>query len=135
MRDALEHLLGRVGTADLQVTADCTAVSRGGGALPLLSTAELVALAERAAVSALADVLPLGMTTVTTRVSLQHRVATPMGHHVLVRATLMAADGRRLLFRIEVDDERDRVADGELERFVLEAERLMARLADKRPKA
>ncbi|MEB3236675.1 MAG: hotdog domain-containing protein [Candidatus Sericytochromatia bacterium] len=134
MRDALEHLVGRVGTADAQVSDACTAVSQGSGALPLLATSQLVALAEQAAVQALAGVLPLGMTTVTTRVNLQHRVATPLGHHVQVRATLVAAEGRRLCFAITVDDERDRVAEGEVERFMLEAERLMARLADKRPK-
>ncbi|MEB3205491.1 MAG: thioesterase [Candidatus Sericytochromatia bacterium] len=135
MRDALEHLVGRVGTADGQVTDSCTAVAHGSGALPLLATAHLVGLAEQAAVQAVSGVLPLGMTTVTTRVALEHRVATPLGHHVQVNATLVSVEGRKLIFAVTVDDERDRVAEGEVERFVLEAERLMARLADKRPKA
>jgi predicted thioesterase len=75
-----------------------TAISAGSGDVPVLATPRLLALAEAAAVAAIAPHLPPGMTSVGTSVSLEHRRASPVGAEVVVEAELTEVDGRRLMF-------------------------------------
>ena len=62
---------------------------------------------------------------------IRHLAATPIGMRVTFRATLTERDGRRLLFRVEVDDERERVGEGTHERFIVDMGRFMERIAAK----
>jgi predicted thioesterase len=81
------------------VVADAdTAISAGSGDVPVLATPRLLALAEAAAVAAIAPHLPAGMTSVGTSASLEHRRASPVGAEVVVEAELTEVDGRRLMF-------------------------------------
>jgi predicted thioesterase len=81
------------------VVADAdTAISAGSGDVPVLATPRLLALAEAAAVAAIAPHLPPGMTSVGTSASLEHRRASPVGAEVVVEAELTEVDGRRLVF-------------------------------------
>jgi predicted thioesterase len=81
------------------VVADAdTAISAGSGDVPVLATPRLLALAEAAAVAAIAPHLAPGMTSVGTSASLEHRRASPVGAEVVVEAELTEVDGRRLMF-------------------------------------
>jgi len=81
------------------VVADAdTAISAGSGDVPVLATPRLLALAEAAAVAAIAPQLAPGMTSVGTSASLEHRRASPVGAEVVVEAELTEIDGRRLMF-------------------------------------
>jgi fluoroacetyl-CoA thioesterase len=81
------------------VVADAdTAISAGSGDVPVLATPRLLALAEAAAVAAIAPHLPPGMTSVGTSASLEHRRASLVGAEVVVEAELTEVDGRRLMF-------------------------------------
>jgi len=81
------------------VVADAdTAISAGSGDVPVLATPRLLALAEAAAVAAIAPHLAPGMTSVGTSASLEHRRASPVGTEVVVEAELTEIDGRRLMF-------------------------------------
>ena len=81
------------------VVADAdTAISAGSGDVPVLATPRLLALAEAAAVAAIAPHLPPGMTSVGTSASLEHRRASPVGAEVVVEAELTEVEGRRLMF-------------------------------------
>jgi predicted thioesterase len=81
------------------VVADAdTAISAGSGDVPVLATPRLLALAEAAAVAAIAPHLAPGMTSVGTSASLEHRRASPVGAEVVVEAELTEVDGRRLVF-------------------------------------
>jgi len=81
------------------VVADAdTAISAGSGDVPVLATPRLLALAEAAAVAAIAPQLAPGMTSVGTSASLEHRRASPVGAEVVVEAELTEVDGRRLMF-------------------------------------
>jgi fluoroacetyl-CoA thioesterase len=62
---------------------------------------------------------------------LRHLAATPIGMRVTFRATLAERDGRRLVFRVEADDEHERVGEGTHERLVVDMKRFMRRIADK----
>lgn len=130
----LDHVVGAVGHAAAVVSADNTAVALGSGALPIFGTPALLALVEKAAVQALQGHLPLGMTTLGTGIQLRHMSATPLGHNVQAEATLVAVSGRRLEFRVAAFDERERIAEGTHERFIVDAGRFMDRMTAKRPK-
>lgn len=105
-----------------------TAAVVGSGEVPVLATPRLLALAEAATVQALRDRLAPGQTSVGTRVELHHRAASPVGAPVEVTAELTEVDGRRLVFTVAAH-QRDRlVADGTVERFVVDTERFLAKL-------
>ena len=122
----LADVSGRVETTVVQ--AD-TAQSLGSGDVPVLGTPRVLALAEAAIVMSLTRRIPTTMTTVGTRVQLRHRAAVPLGVTVAARARLRERDGSRLTFDISVVDADDRViADGEIERALVDREDFMSRL-------
>jgi predicted thioesterase len=75
-----------------------TAISAGSGDVPVLATPRLLALAEAAAVAAVAPQLAPELTSVGTGMSLEHRRASPVGAEVVVEAELTEVDRRRLVF-------------------------------------
>ncbi|MFA1542302.1 thioesterase family protein [Actinomadura monticuli] len=106
-----------------------TAAALGSGDVPVLGTPRLLALAEAAAVVALAGRLGDGRTSVGTRVELDHRAPSPVGARVTVEAELEEVDGNRLVFGFQAVDERgSAVGGGHVERVVVDRERFAARL-------
>src|SRR6266403_5329186 len=63
--------------------------------------------------------LPSGASTVGTMVEMKHLAPTPVGMTVRARATLLETDGRRYLFAVEAWDDKEKVAEGRHERFVI----------------
>src|SRR5437588_84236 len=62
---------------------------------------------------------PAGSGTVGTMVEMKHLAATPVGMKVRAKATLLETDGRRFLFAVEAWDEKEKIAEGRHERFVV----------------
>jgi len=111
------------------VTASDTAVSMGSGDLDVLATPRLLAWCEAAAVGAVTGVLPDADTTVGTRVSLEHLVASPVGARVEVTATLAYVDGRLLRFEVRATQPDDRlVGHGKMTRVAVDRERFLSRI-------
>ena len=104
-----------------------TARSLGSGDVPVLGTPRVLALLEQATVAAVAPALADGQTTVGIRVSLEHRVATPIGRTVTARARLLGVDGRRLSFEVELLDGDVVAAFGTVERAVVDRDRFVSR--------
>ena len=67
--------------------------------------------------------------TVGTRVELSHAAPTPPGKDVVVEVELAAVDGRKLSFRVSARDDAATICEGAHERFVVDAEKVAARLA------
>ena len=119
------------GEAERVVTEEWTAPSMGSGTVPVLATPALVALMEQAAVRALEGRLPPGQTSVGVRIDVRHLAATPPGGRVRARATLVAAEGRRLTFHIEAWDDAEKIGEAVHERVVIDTERFMERVRAK----
>jgi fluoroacetyl-CoA thioesterase len=83
-----------------------TAAAMGSGDVPVLGTPRLLALAEAAAVAAVASRLAAGETTVGTAVRLEHRRPSRVGARLLVEAELTEVAGRRLVFAFIVYRDR-----------------------------
>ena len=129
----LDSVIGVTGHADAQVDNLNTAVAVGSGALPVFATPSLVTLVEQAACTAIGPHLPLGTTSLGTGLQIKHLKATPIGHHVQATATLQAVDGQRLTFAVTASDEREKIAEGTHERFVVHAERFLQMISQKHP--
>lgn len=116
---------GLVGVAKMQVTEDDTAVALHSGDVPVLATPRVVALAEEASCAAVSGTLGDGKTSVGMRVQLDHLSPSAVGSHVRAEATLEQIEGRRLIFKVSVEDERGLVAAGKVTRVIVEVDRFL----------
>ncbi len=121
----MELTPGISASVELVVTDADTAQALGSGDVPVLGTPRLLALAEAATVAATVRGLEPGTTTVGTRVELEHRVATPVGRRVVAAARLSKQDGRKLLFEVVVHEGDTVVADGRIERVLVDRHRFV----------
>jgi len=124
---------GATARVELTVTDADTAQAVGSGDVPVLGTPRVLALAEAATVAATATALPTGMTTVGIRIELDHRVATPVGRTVAAMAKLAEVDGRRLTFDVVVFEGDETVAQGRIERLLVDRHRFVERAFDRPP--
>jgi predicted thioesterase len=116
---------------EFSVTHDDTALALGSGDVPVLATPRLVAWLEAAtcAAAAAAGHAGAGRTSVGTRVSVDHLVATGVGGRIEAAAELLGADGRRLRFTVTATDGAGRVvASGEVDRVIVDVEPFLARV-------
>lgn len=118
---------GLAATVSLTVTDDQTAAAVGSGDVPVFATPNVVLLCERATVAALAGHTEEGTTTVGHRVQLDHLAPTPVGGEVSADAVLESVEGRRLTFRVAVNDSNGLVAAGRITRVVVERDRFLGR--------
>jgi fluoroacetyl-CoA thioesterase len=124
---------GLSATIRRQVDSASTARQLGSGAVDVLATPELIRLMEMAAVAALADHLPPGISSVGVAVDIQHLAPTPVGLSVEARATLTEVQGRRLTFQVVAHDDVEEVGQGTHERVLVEVEGFKARASRKLP--
>lgn len=86
---------------------------------------------ENAALNLVQPYLSEGQTTVGTKVTSSHLAATPLGMEVVARAELIEIDGRRLVFKIEAYDQKDKIGEGVHERFIINTEKFMEKVNSK----
>jgi fluoroacetyl-CoA thioesterase len=98
---------GLHGSAKLVVAEEDTALALHSGDVAVLGTPRLIALAEEAALVAVADHLPPLHTTVGMRVQIDR------------------VEGRRLTFTVTVSDSCGLVAAGKVTRVIVETERFL----------
>lgn len=107
------------GTASQLVTSENTAKTMGSGTLDVFATPALVALAEKCCWQSVASALDEGCGSVGTKLELEHTAPTPVGMTVTCESELIAVEGRKLTFRVELCDEKGAVGHGTHERFVI----------------
>jgi fluoroacetyl-CoA thioesterase len=72
--------------------------------------------------------------SVGTLVNIKHLAATPVGAEIIVRAKILAFEGRRVLFEVEVSDFLERVGEGTHERSLIEIPRFRRKFMEKQRK-
>lgn len=110
---------GATAEVTLVVAPDRTAHAMGNQGVHVLATPFLVGLLENAGAAVVNPHLPAGATTVGTMVEMRHLAATPVGMTVRARATLLETDGKRFLFAVEARDDREKIAEGRHERYLV----------------
>jgi len=123
----MEIKIGATGNADILVDESNTAMAIGSGDLAVFATPAMIALMEKAATLAIQGCLPEGNSTVGTMINVKHIAATPVGMKIAAQATLVEVEGKRLLFSVEVFDGKDKIGEGQHERFIINVEKFMAR--------
>lgn len=122
---------GLRGEARVVVREEDTAQHLGSGNVAVLATPRMIALMEKASVKAVDHLLPPGQATVGSEIRVRHLAATPQGMEVTVRSELVEVEGRRLAFKVEAFDEREKIGEGTHIRFVIDLDRFREKVKAK----
>ena len=114
------------------VTPENTARALGSGTLEVFATPALVALAEKTCWQSVAPELDAGCGTVGTKLELEHTAPTPVGMTVTCESELTAVEGRKLVFKVSLHDEKGPVGGGVHERFVVHDAKFAAKAESKK---
>lgn len=117
--------IGLTGEKSTAVTMENTAIAMGSGTLRVFATPAMIALIEGCCAESVEDLLGEGITSVGTKVAVEHLAASPLGASILCKSTLTAFDGRRLDFEVEVFDNKDLIGKGTHTRFTVKADRFL----------
>ena len=123
--------VGIKGNLERTVTEDLTAEALGSGLLPVFATPAAVALAEETAWKSVTGELEEGQGTVGTLMELAHIAATPLGMKVRCETELVEVDRRKLVFTVKIYDEKEKVADGRHERFIIDNAKFLSKAEGK----
>jgi predicted thioesterase len=124
--------VGAKGEFSLLVTDEVAIDFLGNPAARVLSTPHLIGYLELTCRNAIKNLLDAGYDTVGTHVDIKHLSATPIGLHVKFLAEVISAEDRRVQFRVEACDEKEKVAEGTHERFIVNVARFGERVQAKR---
>ncbi len=124
--------VGIKGESRTTVTKDNTALAYGSGGVEVFATPAMIALMENAALKSVESVLQPGHSTVGINIQATHVAATPLGMEVSAQSELVQIEGKKLTFKVQAFDEKDKIGEGLHERFIINLEKFMAKTADKK---
>jgi predicted thioesterase len=127
--------IGARGERRLLVTNDVAINFLGTESARVLGTPHLIGGLEITARDLVKPHLEAGFDTVGTHVDVHHLAATPMGFSVVFHAEVTGVEDRRVRFRVWAEDEKERIAEGTHERFVVNVERFGSRVQAKAAEA
>ncbi len=111
------------------VTNEVTASKVGSGLLPVYATPSMIALMEGTCAESVQPYLAAGEGTVGVAVDIKHIAATPVGMTVRCESLLKEVNGKKLVFEVNVYDEKGLVGTGIHKRAIINNEAFMARLS------
>jgi fluoroacetyl-CoA thioesterase len=113
------------------VTEQLTAASIKSGLVSAYATPAMTALMENASVMAIQKVLPKGQTSVGAEMCVKHIAPTPVGVRVHARSEVTAVDGRRVTFKVEAWDPKEKIGEGTHTRVIVDAARFRDKVEKK----
>jgi fluoroacetyl-CoA thioesterase len=123
---------GITGEQRRTVTEDIAIDFLGLSEARVLGTPYLIWMLEITARDSIKPLLEEGYDSVGSDVSVKHLAATPLGMEVRFRSEVVEVDGRRVRFRVEAHDDKEKIAEGTHERFVVNVQRFAERVESKR---
>jgi fluoroacetyl-CoA thioesterase len=123
--------IGAKGEEKLLVTSEMAIDFLGMEAARVLSTPHMIGYMERTCRNTVLPLLEPGHDTVGTHVNVWHLAAAPLGMTVAFRAEVTGVSERRIQFRVEAWDEKEKIGEGTHERAIVNVERFATRLANK----
>src|ERR1700681_1224102 len=123
--------IGRSYQSQTRVEEWMTAEKAGNKGVDVLSTPMLLQLIEEAAVQCLAPMLGPDEVSLGAQIELNQLAPTPVGFIVRTEVEIIGVDGRRVNFAVAAFDEREKIAEGTHERYVIERPRFIANLEEK----
>ena len=73
-----------------------------------------------------------GETSVGTSMNLKHTAPTPLGMEVVAKTEVVAVEGRKITFKLEAFDEKEKIGEAVHERFIINEEKFNQRVEAKR---
>ena len=122
---------GITGEKSTAVTIENTALAMGSGTLRVFATPAMIALVEGCCAESVEELLDEGITSVGTRVDIEHLSASPVGAGIVCKSVLTAFDGRRLDFNVEVYDNAGLIGRGTHTRFTVKSDSFMKKAGAK----
>lgn len=124
--------VGTTGERKLLVTGEVAIDFLGVEEARVLGTPFMIAFMELTARNSVKLLLEPGEDTVGTTINVNHLAATPIGMQVTFRTEVLSVNDRRILFKIEAFDEKEKIGEGTHERFIIDVARFASRLQAKR---
>lgn len=115
-----------------RVTNDNTAIRYGSGSAAVYATPAMIGLMEGTCLAAVDPHLPAGMSTVGIHLDVRHMAATPVGIGVRAVAELIEVSGKRLTFKVEAFDDKEKIGEGTHQRYIIEVDKFMAKAESKK---
>lgn len=125
-------VIGSKGSHTLVVTPDIAINFLGPEHGRVLATPFLILHLEMASRNLAFAQLAPGFDTVGTLVNVRHLAATPLGMQATFHSEIVAVEERRVHFKVEAFDQREKIAEGLHERAIVDIERFAARVRAKR---
>jgi fluoroacetyl-CoA thioesterase len=123
--------IGRSHSLQSRVEEWMTADRAGNKGVEVLATAVLIQLIEQAAVDCLEPFMAKGWISLGTHIDLEHSEPVPVGFIVRIEVEIVTIDGPRVTFAVRVFDEREGVAEGSHERYMMERSKFLAKVQEK----
>jgi fluoroacetyl-CoA thioesterase len=123
--------VGRSYQRQTRVEEWMTAEKAGNRGVDVLSTPMLLQLIEEAAIQCLAPMLGPNEVSLGSYIDLTHLAPTPVGFIVRTEVEVIGVNGRRVSFAVAAFDEREKIAEGTHERYVIDRSRFLANLEEK----
>jgi len=127
----IEPPIGTTAELRLLVTGEYAVDFLGDDSTRVLATPFLIAYLELASRNAARDHLEPGYDTVGTHVDVRHLAATPLGMSVTFYSEITRVNDRRITYNVWAEDEKEKIAEGTHERFVINVGRFGQRVLAK----
>jgi fluoroacetyl-CoA thioesterase len=123
--------IGTKGESSIVVSAENAVSFLGVDSARVLGTPFLIFHLEMTARDSVKPFLDAGFDTVGARVDVRHLAATPLGMLVKFRSELTGIEERRLFFRVEAFDEKEKIGEGSHERAIIHVAKFASRIQAK----
>lgn len=123
--------IGTVHEEGLLVTDEVAVNFMGLEEARVFGTPHMIGHMERTCRNAVLPFLEKGYDTVGTHVNVSHLAATPMGMRVSFRAEVVSVEERRVNFKVEAFDEKDKIGEGTHQRAVVNVARFGQKVQEK----
>lgn len=114
-----------------KVEENMLAVNVKSGSLRVLATPVVVAIMEEASSKFADTILEDGLTTVGTKIEIEHISPTPFGGEIFVESTIVRNDGRFFEFEVTASDNMGVIARGKHNRVAVNSEKFQMKADDK----
>ncbi|MGQ9687726.1 MAG: thioesterase family protein [Desulfobaccales bacterium] len=98
----------------------------------VFATMFLVMLFEGVSAELMAPHLAPGEQSVGFAVNLKHLAPTPLGMEVRARTEVTAVEGRKLTFKVEAFDEKEKIGEAVHERFIINVDKFKQKVESKK---
>jgi len=124
--------VGTKGERQVLVTNEVAISFMGAEGARVLATPAMILHMERTCRETVLPLLDPGYDTVGTHVNVSHLAATPMGMMVTFSCEVIGVSDRRIQFRVEARDEKDKIGEGTHERAIVNVAKFATKMAEKK---